>query len=295
MNDQSTELDGPACSNPDCTSGEDPLPGYDDCTTCAWEAFVAREAAKWQARVSALESDLAAAQTLRDTLAALVQLDAVCAEEARTFGQRNAARAERAARRLSLTAADAPVPTGVGGPERAAIVQAMTDLLHYGEGTGAYIDELLAAAVRQHGSDISDEERETRYPAAQLHLTCPRCRRTVGYAKRWYEPCSPCRARLGLRDEGISDDPVEANLQRAHLVEDTLDGFAARTGQAGRLADADRETRAEVLRDFLCNAGHYADETGLDLDQLFLEGRDVYREEHAEAADGTAPNAGSGN
>jgi hypothetical protein len=287
MNDQPTERDRPACSNPDCTSGEAPTPGYDDCDPCSWESYLGRVNKEWQTKVDALQVRIDDRQTILDTIAILEGLDAVIADESRTHAERNAARADRAVRLLNVSTGKDINPLDAARP-RDTLVRALADFLHCGNLIGMLPDQFIARAVRQYGSEAEAEDAQTWDLRGTIEVACPHCGEQVQQVKRWHEPCSACRTRLGLRDDRISDDPVEANLQRAHLVEDTLDGFAARTGQAGLLADADLETCAEVLRDFLCNAGHWADETGLDLDQLVREGREVYREEHAEAAEETA-------
>lgn len=286
MNDQPAGQNRPTCANPDCTSGEPPAPGYDDCETCAWESHLGRTNRAWQEKVDALQIRIDARQTILDTMTVLEGLEAVIADKSRTHAERNTARAERAARLMNVSTGKDINPLDAVRP-RDTLIRALADFLHCGNLIGMLPDQLIASAVRQYASEAEAEDAQTWDRRDTIEVACPHCGQHVRQAKRWHEPCSACRLRLGWADDRISDDPVEANLQRAHLVEDTLDGFAARTGQAGLLADADNETRAEVLRDFLCNAGHYADETGLDLDQLVREGREVYREEHAEAAEET--------
>jgi hypothetical protein len=279
-NDQPPER---ACANTECTSGEAPLPGYDDCETCAWEGHLERETAALRSRIADLESQLEASQDLRAHRTALRDFDRASVDESRTFGERNAARAGHAARHLSLSADEQPVaPRDV---ERDRIVRAMTDLLHCSEGAGAYVDEIISDAVRLHGREIEVEERETWNRREEIEVACPDCGQRRQQPRRWHEPCSACRLRLGGREGRISDDPAEANEQRALLVEDTLDAFAARTGQSGPLAHADTETCIEVLRDFYCNLGHWTDARQLDFDQIAADGRAVYREERAEADD----------
>ncbi|MEU5874240.1 hypothetical protein AB0A73_22120 [Glycomyces sp. NPDC047369] len=206
-------------------------------------------------------------------------LDQIVHDESRTFAERNRARAYRAALRLR------PASTGASAdlPDRDAIIAALVDELHCGEGTGAFIDELITDALRAYWRDVEAEERELQAWRSEIWTWCRHCGQRRQEPHRWFEPCSSCRFRVQQRDSRISDDPVVANEQRGHLVEETLDAFAARTGQGAPLAYADNEVRAEVLRDFVCNAGHWADGWGGDLDQLLADAQAIYRDERADA------------
>jgi hypothetical protein len=258
------------CANHECSSGDEPLPGYDDCETCTWETHLARAILEKDERIGSLETELAARRT--DT----GDLDAIIASPTHAFGERNAARAARAARRIGTDNG------GAARVDRDEVVEALGDLLHCADGGGHYIDEVVAEALRQHGRDVAAEDREIAYWPHPRQATCGRCGGPVPRAGRWYERCRNCRVLHGPDQERISDDPGEANRQRAHLVEDALDAFAARTGQGEPIGHADNEIRSEVMGDFLCNLGHFADLYDLDFDQIATDGYELYRQELAD-------------